>query len=232
MRIISNTITINLYGIAVGMPIPIILAISMNECGSKRFTKTVQLVTYAPHFLSTVVIVGIIFQILDPRLGILNVIRKSIGLETVNYLARASYFKSIFIWTNIWQGAGYSAIIYLAALSSINPELYEAAIVDGASRLKRLWHIDIPGIMPTIIILLILSVGRMMSLGFEKIYLMQNDLNLYASEVISTYVYKVGLLRSNFSYSTAIGLFNSLINLLLLVSVNKLAKKIGDTSLW
>lgn len=231
-RTLKNTLGISLYGLVAGFPFPIILAILLNEIGSRLFKKSVQMITYMPYFISTVVLVSIVMQALDLRMGLVNNVLKLLGMQAVHFMAKAELFKSIYIWSGIWQGTGYGSIIYLAALSAVDPALYEAAIVDGASKLQRIVHIDIPTILPTIVILFILNMGGMMSVGFEKVYLMQNPLNLESSEVIATYVYKVGLLGGNFSFSTAVGFFNSVVNCLLLVLFNGAAKRIGQTSLW
>jgi len=230
--LLRNTLGISVYSLLAGFPIPIILAIAINEARRYYFKKAVQMVTYAPHFISTVVMVGIILQFLDPRIGLINKAIAELGGAPANFIARPDLFQSIYVWSGVWQGMGYASIIYIAALSSIDPQLEEAAIIDGASRLQKILYIDLPGIMPTAIILLILNVGQIMNVGFEKIYLMQNPLNLTTSEVISTYVYKVGLLRAQYSFAAAVGLFNSVIDLVLLVTVNQIARKIGDTSLW
>lgn len=229
--IIKNTLLISVYSIVAGFPIPILLAIAITEAKNKVFKNTVQMVTYAPYFISTVVMVGMIFQVFDPQVGIVS---KLLGQSSssINYLGDAKYFIHLFVWSGIWQGTGYASIIYIAALSGVDPSLQEAALIDGASKLKRIIHVDLPSIMPTIIILLILSVGGVMSVGFEKVFLMQNPMNASSSEIIATYVYKVGLLSGNFPFSTAVGLFNSAVNLVLLISVNSVAKKMGGTSLW
>lgn len=229
-----NTIFLSLYNLAVNFPIPIILAISLNYCLNIRFKKTVQMVTYAPHFISTVVICGMIVQFLSPRNGEINMILSLFGAEPVNFMGYPEYFKSIYVWTQVWQQAGWSSIIYLAALSGIDPSMHEAAIVDGADIIHRIFRIDLPSIMPTMIILLILNLGRVMQIGFEKALLLQNPLNISSSEIIQTYVYKVGLAAAipNYSYSAAIGFFSSAINLALLVTVNRIAKKLGEVSLW
>lgn len=229
---IENTLLLNLLGLLIGFPAPILLALALNEVGNAKFKKTVQMVTYAPYFISTVVVVSILMLILSPRTGFVNQIVTLFGFETINFMGEPEYFRSIYVLSDLWQSMGYSAIIYIAALAGVNPELYEAAKMDGASRLQKIWKIDIPSIVPVIVILLILNVGNMMNVGFEKIYLMQNTLNLSTSEVIATYVYKVGLLNANFSFSTAIGLFNAIINMLLLFVVNAFAKRISQTSLW
>lgn len=230
--LIKNTLGISLYSLAVGFPAPIILALALNEIKSLKFKKTVQTVTFAPFFISTVVMVSMIIIFLSPRLGFVDYIVSGLGFDSINFMGTPGYFKSIYVLSNVWQGIGYGAVIYLAALAGINPELYEAAKVDGASRLQKIRHVDLPGIAPAAIILLILSVGQIMNVGFEKIYLMQNPLNVSTSEVISTYVYKMGLLGANFSFSSAVDLFNSVINLILLITVNSIAKRISDSSLW
>jgi putative aldouronate transport system permease protein len=233
-NIMENTIGLSLYQLAAGFPFPIILALSLNYIMHEKFKKIVQMVTYAPHFISVVVMVGIIFQVLDPRIGIVSEILRALGFGSVNLIGQSEYFKSIYVWSGVWQNVGFSCIIYLAALAGIDPSLHEAAVVDGATKLRRMWHIDLPGILPIAVILLILEVGRMLEIGFEKSFLMQNPLNLQASEIVDTYVYKVGLASTvvNFSYSSAIGLFKNAINLVLLLVVNRLAKKMGQSSLW
>jgi putative aldouronate transport system permease protein len=232
LAIITNTIMVSLYSIAASFPFAVVLAILLNETRHKRFKKAVQMATYAPYFISTVVMVAILLQVLDTRIGIVNRVLNLVGIPSQSFMGNPGYFRSVYVWSGVWQTTGYSAIIYLAALSGISPELYEAAVVDGASKLRRIWHIDLPGIMPTIVVLLIINVGYVMSVGFEKVYLMQNALNLERSEVIATYVYRVGLLNTDYSFSTAVGLFNSFMNLLLLVAVNAGARRVGDVSLW
>jgi putative aldouronate transport system permease protein len=204
----------------------------MNTLVSVRYKKVVQTVTYAPHFISTVVIVGMLSVMLSPTTGVVNGIIKYFGGEAVFFLGKPSLFSSLYVWSGVWQNMGFSSIIYMAALSGIDPGLHEAAIVDGAGKFKRIFHVDLPGILPTIVILLIMSTGNIMNVGFEKAYLMQNALNISASEVISTYVYKTGLLQNQLSFSTAVNLFNSLINLTLLVTVNSIARRASNTSLW
>ena len=231
-QLIRNTFTLSAYYILASFPIPIILALALNEVRLRLFKQTVQLVTYAPYFISTVVIVSMTILILSPRIGLAGDVFGFFGIPAVDVLARADYFRHVYVWSDIWQTAGYSAVIYIAALSSIDPSLYEAAKVDGASRIQKIIHVDIPGIMPTAIIILILGVGNIMQVGFEKAFLLQNPLNLSQSEIISTYVYKTGLLNANFSLATAINLFNAVINLVLLVSVNALAKRVTGRSLW
>ncbi len=230
--VVRNTIYLSIYSIIAGFPFPIILALALNEVRSKRFVKTVQMVTYAPYFISTVVLVGLLYQLLDPNMGIVNKIINILGIESISFMSNTDYFRDVYVWSGIWQTMGYAAIIYLAALTGIDPQLQEAAIIDGASRLKRILHVDLPCISSTIIILFILSFGRIMSVGFEKVYLMQNPVNASTSEIIATYVYKIGFLNANFSFSTAVGLFQSVINFILVATVNIIAKKVSDYSLW
>ena len=233
-RIIKNTLAISVYDLVIGFPFPIILAILLNNSLKKRFKKFVQIVTYMPYFISTVVMVGIIIQFLSPKVGIVNYAIQALGGTEIDFMGRPEYFRNIYVWSNIWQGTGWSAIIYLSALSSIDPGLHEAALVDGANRFQRMWHIDLPGILPTIAIMLTLRAGSIMSVGFEKAFLMQNNLNISTSEIISTYIYKTGLASAapDYSYSAAIGLFNSIINLVLISIVNYINAKINEISLW
>lgn len=230
--LLQNTLVLSLYALLVGFPIPIMLAIGLNEVTNGFFRRTVQMVTYAPYFISTVVMVSMIMLLFAPRLGIVSVAMQNLGLTPPNFLGRPDFFPSIYVWSGIWQNTGYSAIVYLAALAGIDPTLYEAAKVDGASRIQKILNIDLPGIMPVMVIILILTVGNLLAIGFEKVYLLQNPLNLSTSEIIPTYVYKVGLLNANFSFATAVGLFNSLINMVLLVMVNAWARRVGEISLW
>lgn len=231
-RLLWNTISINLYSLLFAFPIPIMLALLINEIRSKTFSKLVQNVTYIPHFISVVVMVGMLTLFFSTRGGPINTIIEALGGTSIRFLDTAEWFKPIFIGSNIWQGMGWQSIIYIAALSGVNPQLYEAAKIDGASRLQRIWHVSIPGILPVIVILLILDIGHFMNVGFEKILLMQNNLNIESSDVISTFVYTTGILKGEYSYTAAIGLFNSVINLTLLVMVNRFARKKAETSLW
>jgi putative aldouronate transport system permease protein len=230
--LLKNTLYISLYALAVGFPVPIILALALNEVKNGTFKRTVQLVTYAPYFISTVVMVSIIMLFLAPNSGIVNMLLGLVGLHSINFLGDPNLFRSIYVWSDVWQGAGYAAVVYLAALSGVDPALYEAAKVDGASRLQKIWNVDLPGILPTTVIILILSVGNIMAIGFEKIYLLQNPLNSVTSEIIATYVYKIGLLNANYSFATAVGLFNSVVNLILLMLVNTVARRLSNNSLW
>ncbi|MBW7454607.1 ABC transporter permease [Paenibacillus sepulcri] len=232
VTLLKNTLLMSLYLLVISFPIPIILALALNEVKSSRFRRVVQLVTYAPYFISTVVMVSIIMLFLAPSTGLVNKILEATGSESINFLGNSGMFRSIYVWSDIWQTAGYSAVIYLAALAGVDPSLYEAAKVDGASRIQKIWNVDVPGILPAAVIILILNVGNMMAIGFEKIYLLQNPLNTTTSEIISTYVYKIGLLNANYSFATAVGLFNSVINLVLLIMVNTIAKRLSNNSLW
>ena len=233
-RLMINTLSLSLYSLVVSFPIPIIFALSLNQLRAGLFKQSVQMVSYAPYFISTVVLVGMLLQILDLRHGPVNLALTALGQTPIMFMGDASLFPSIYVWSGVWQYTGFSAVIYLAALATVDPALHEAAVVDGASRLQRIWHIDLPGIMPTAITLLILNMGQVINVGFEKVYLMQNPLNTQISEVISTYVYKVGLIGgiTNYSYAAAIGLFNSVIGLVLLVAANQVMKKLTDSSLW
>ena len=228
--LLTNTIVLSLYQIFAAFAFPIILALLLNYCVSNKLRKVTQMVTYAPHFISTVVLVGMLNVFLSDS-GIINHLLRMLGFSSVPFLSDSGMFRHIYVWSHIWQRTGYNSVIYIAALAGVSPELHEAAIVDGANKLQRILHIDLPAILPTAIILLIMSTGNMLSLGFEKVYLLQNDLNLGVSEIISTYVYKIGLLNAQYSYSTAIGLFNNVINLIVLLTVNKIADKVSGTSL-
>ncbi|WP_224705213.1 ABC transporter permease [Devosia aquimaris] len=231
-QLIGNTFYLSLYYLLASFPIPIILALALNEVRLRFFKQTVQIVTYAPYFISTVVVVSMTILILSPRVGLVGDVFGLFGVPAVDLLARADYFRHVYVWSDVWQTTGYSAVIYLAALSSIDPSLYEAAKVDGASRIQKILNVDLPGIMPTAIVILILGVGNIMQVGFEKAFLLQNPLNLAQSEIISTYVYKTGLLNANFSSATAINLFNAAVNLVLLLVVNALAKRVAGRGLW
>lgn len=233
-RVLSNTLVISVYNLIGGFPIPIIFALLLNIVRNERFKKSVQMVTYVPHFISVVVLVGITLQMFDSRIGLLSILYSFLTNKAMpELLGNPNAFPHIYVWSGIWQNTGWNSIIYMAALASVDSELHEAAIVDGASRFKRVLYIDLPSIIPTATILLILNAGKMMSVGFEKVYLLQNPLNLRTSEIISTYVYKIGLTGfSDFSYATAIGFFNSLVNFLLIIIVNQISKKVSNSSLW
>lgn len=231
-RILWNTLGIGVYELIAGFPVPIVLALLLHEVRSSKFRRFVQTVTYAPHFLSTVVVVGMLMMFLSPVSGLVNAVIVWLGGQPVAFLTEPSWFKSIYVWSGVWQSMGWSSIIYLAALSGIDPQLHEAAKVDGAGRLKRMWHINLPGIAPTIVVLLILNIGSILGVGFEKVFLMQNSLNMEASDVIATNVYRSGILGAQYSYSAAVGLFNAVVNFVLLLTVNRIARKMGGSSLW
>ncbi|MFJ5717030.1 ABC transporter permease [Neobacillus sp. NPDC093127] len=230
--ILGNTLKISVVTLIFTFPAPIILALLLNEVRAGMFKKISQTITFAPHFISVVVMAGMILLFLDPTVGILPKIFQLFGFDPVNYLASVTNFKFVYALSEVWQHTGYSSILYLAALAGVNPELYEAAKVDGASKLQKILHVDIPGILPAIVILLILAIGELTSVGFEKVLLLQNPVNLPGSEVIPTYVYQIGLINASYSYGTAIGIFNSAINFILLFVVNWIARKTSDNSLW
>ena len=229
---IRNTLVITLYSMLVIFPLPIILALGINQLKNRTYRKIFQTVTYMPHFISTVVMVGLLTLLLSPGSGLLGAVCGMLGIEAPNFLGQPSAFKHLYVWSDVWQHVGWDSIIYIAALSSVDPSLYEAATVDGATNLQKIKYVDIPMLVPTAVIMLIMRFGSLMSLGFEKVYLMQNDLNLTASEVISTYVYKIGIINVQYSYSAAINLFSTVINFILLILVNQISKKVSDNSLW
>ena len=231
--ILRNTLLINLYSLAT-FPLSLIFALLLNYLPFRHYKKTIQMVSYAPHFISTVVMCSMILQFMNARGGIFNVALSYFGVPPKNYMADPKYFYSIYVWTGVWQELGYSSIIYIAALSGISSELHEAAIVDGANIVHRIWHIDIPGVLPTFCILLIMRCGSLLSVGFEKILLLQNNLNNSVSEVISTYVYGIGISsgRPQYSYAAAIDLFTALINMTLLFTVNRITGKLSGSSLF
>lgn len=228
---LKNTLYISLYSFAT-FPIPIAFAVLVNQMRQNVYRKFFQTVTYMPHFISTVVLIGIMMILLSPGNGLIGNIYRLFGAEAPNLMGSAGLFSSLYVWSDVWQQTGWNSIIYLAALSAINPNLYEAAKVDGATRWQTVRHIDLPMLMPTAITLLILRVGGLLGVGFEKVFLMQNNLNISGSEVLSTYVYKIGLLSAQYSFSSAINLFNTVINLILLIIVNQISKKYSENSIW
>ena len=230
--LLKNTIYLSFYSLAAGFPLPILLALFINEVSGKKFKKSVQMITYAPYFISVVVLVGILSNIFSMHTGLVNNVLALFGFERVNYIGVPGLFRSLYVWSGVWQTMGYSAVIYIAALAGVDQELVEASIIDGANRVRRVIHIDLPSIAPTITILLILAIGNIMSVGFEKVYLMQNPVNMRYSEIISTFVYKRGLQNFQYSFSSAVGFFNSVVNFILLAMANFAAKKMGNTSLW
>ena len=232
--VLRNTFAISFYSLIAGFPFPIILALALNNCIRPHLKKSVQLITYVPHFISTVVLVGMIIQFLSPHVGIVNHALMALGFPSKDFMGDPHAFSSIYVWTGVWQNCGWGTIIYLAAFAGIDYGLHEAAMIDGASRFQRMLHIDLPGIIPTATILLIMNAGSIMNVGFEKAFLMQNTLNRETSEIISIYVYRIGLASASadFSYASAIGLFNSVVNLILMATVNHIAQKASSTSMW
>ena len=231
-NILWNTVSLSLFTMLVGFPMPIILALLINEIKNTKFQKVVQNITYMPNFLSVVVIVSMLTLFSNRDYGLFNKIGALFGAAPVDFMAKPAWFQPLYVFSNVWQYMGFNAIIYIAALASVDQELYEAASIDGASRMQKIIHISLPCIMGTIIIMFIMRIGSLMSVGFEKVYLMQNSVNLSASEVISTFIYKNGIQKGQFSYSTAVGLFNSVINFTLLMLANFVSKKATKTSLW
>lgn len=231
-RIIFNTVYISVLTLIFTFPLPIILALLLNETRSKRLKKTLQTITYAPHFLSTVVVVGMMISFVSPTTGIVNQIIKFFGGDPVYFITKPAWFIPLYILSDVWKNTGWSSIIFMSALAGVDPGLYEAAKIDGANRWQQIRSITVPTIMPTIIVMLILNCGKVMSVGFEKIFLMQTDLTLGVSEVISTFVYSQGIQGGQFSYATAVGLFNSAVNFALLMTVNAISKRVTETSLW
>ena len=229
--VIKNTLVLSLYNLAT-FPLAIILALLFNEVRSARFKKVAQTVMYAPHFISTVVLVSMMQLFFSPQYGFINTIIKAFGGTPYSFMIEPKAFPHMYVWSGVWQSLGWNCIIYVAALAGVDPGLHEAARLDGASRLQRILHINLPTIMPTIIITLIMSVGSIMAVGTDKVLLMRNDLNISASEVIGTYVYERGLISGEFGYSTAVGLFTNVVNLILLLTVNKISAKVSDTSLF
>ncbi len=231
-QVVGNTLRISLYSMIAGFPPPILMAIFLNYQRHKGFAKIVQTVSYAPHFISMVVMVGMIKVFLNSYRGPVSTVCSSLGIHMNDILSSPGAFDHVYVWSGIWQSTGWSAIIYIGALSTISPELHEAAMVDGASIARRIWSIDLPSILPTIMLVLIMNCGSILGVGFEKTYLMQNSLNSTHSEVISTYVYKQGVQGSQFSFSSAVGLFNSIVNFIMIVIVNTVSKKMTESGLF
>ena len=230
--LVRNTVLISIYSLLYGFPVPIILALMLHEVKNLIFKKLVQNATYIPYFISIVVMVAMIINFTSPTIGIINKLIVLFGGSPVDFMGKSSAFRTLYVSSGIWQSMGWNSIIYFAALAGVDPQLYEAAQIDGANRLQKIWHINLPGIAPTVIMLFILNCGQLLNVGFEKVFLMQNSLNLDVSEVISTYIYKVGLLNAKFSYTSAIGLFNTVINFSMLLIVNSLSKRFSDTNLF
>jgi putative aldouronate transport system permease protein len=232
IQTLKTTVSLSLYGIIAGFPIPIILALGINQMRIGGVRKVFQVAIYLPYFISTVVLVGMLLVLLSPSSGIVGHFFRLLGKEAPNIMSEPQLFSHVYVWSGVWQGAGWGSIVYLAALAAVDPELYEAATIDGATKVQKIFFIDIPMLIPTAIVLLILNSGNVLSVGFEKVYLLQNARNLNVSEVISTYVYKVGLINAQYSFSAAVGLFNNAVNFVILVAVNKLAATLSESSLW
>ena len=230
--VIRNTLLLTIYDLLAGFPIPIILAIIMHSVSNNKFRRITQTITYMPHFISVIVLVGLMSCMFSVDSGWVNGLIKAAGGQPKQFMGDAVYFRHMYVWSGIWQQMGWNSIIYLAALTAIDPELHEAAMIDGASKLQRIYHIDIPGISGTIAILLILRFGSIMSLGFDKAFAMQNSMNMSVSQVISTYVYEMGIIKYRYSYSAAISLFNNVINFGMLALVNTISGKLSGNSLW
>ncbi|GKX31454.1 sugar ABC transporter permease [Vallitalea longa] len=230
--ILKNTLTISLLSLVIGFPIPIILALMVNEIKNEKMKHTFQTVSYAPHFISIIVVCGMVTLFLNPSTGIINKFLNLLGMESVFFMQNSGMFKWVYVLSGIWQNVGWGAIIYFAALSGVDKSLIESAEIDGANRLQKIKYINFPVLIPTMTILFILRCGQLLGVGYEKVYLLQNATNISASEVISTYVYKMGLINSDFSFSTAVGLFNSIINAIILILANRISRKVGKSSLW
>ena len=232
-RLIANTFLLNLYSLIFAFPVPIVLAVMLHESPSAPFRRSIQTVTYLPNFISIVAIIGIMRMMLSPGSGSVNRLIGLIGIEPIYFMIEPGWFRPLYVISGIWQTAGFGAIVYLAALASINPELYEAAIIDGTGRTQRIWHVSIPGILPVVAILFIFNMGNMLSSGFEKVLLMQHGTNLEVSDVIGTFIYRVGLTTvGNYDLATAVGLFNTVINFTLLVTANAVVRRVAGTGLW
>lgn len=231
-QIFNNTLYLSVYSLLAGFPFPILVSLMLNEVRSLRYKKVVQTVTYAPHFISTVVMVTMINLFFSPNSGFINKIIEAFGNEKINFMTKAEYFPHIYVWSGIWQHFGWNSIIYLATLANVDESLHEAAVIDGAGRLQRIWYINIPCLAPTIVIQLILSMGGILGADFEKVLLMQNASIMSTADVLSTYTYRIGIQGSQFSLSSAIGMFNSVVNLTILIIVNTVCRRVSETSLW
>ena len=230
--LIKNTVVLSVYSLVVNAICPVVLALFVNEIQNKGFKRTVQTVSYSPYFISCVIMVGMVVGFLNVDRGIINKIIIACGGEPIMFMSDPKWFVHLYVWTGVWQGVGWASIVYLGCLANVDPCLHEAAVIDGAGRLKRIWYINLPAIIPVFTIQLILSAGNIMNVGFEKAYLMQTDANVSTSEIISTYSYKISLLKKQYSFGTAVGLFNAVVNIILLTFVNFVSKKVGQESLW
>lgn len=231
-KLMRNTLLLGVYKLVFGFPAPIILALLLNEVRVQLFKRFVQTVSYLPHFISTVVVAGMVTMFLSPTNGLINEIIQFFGFDAINFMQKASWFRTVYVTSEIWQGIGWGSIIYLAALTTIDPQLYEASEIDGASRWKQTWHVTLPGIAPAIAILLIINVGQVLEIGFEKVFLLYNPATYETADIISTYVYRVGIVSGNFSYGTAVDIFMGVISFILVYSANYVSRKVGETSLW
>lgn len=231
-RLLRNTIVLNVYGLVFGFPVPIVLALLFNEVRKAAFKRITQTITYLPYFISAVVVCGLVIQFLSPSTGVVNAILNKLGLESIYFMQDPAYFRTVYVTMSIWQSAGFSAIIYMAALAGISPELYEAARIDGAGRWKQLVYITFPALVPTAIMLVILNMGGMLQSDYEKIILLANPTVYETADVLNTYVYRKGLLETNFSYATAVGLFQGIVGFVLVVTANKISRRVSETSLW
>ena len=231
VRILRNTVVLNVWMLLIAFPMPIVLALMINEIRGRRVKRIFQSVSYLPHFVATVIVVGLMMELLGSR-GLVNQVISSLGMKKILFFQDASWFRSLYVGSSVWEGTGWRSILYVSALGSINPSLYESADIDGATRFQKIRFITIRGIMPTIVILFILAIGNMMSVGFEKVFLMYSPSTYETGDVINTYVYRRGIIGMDYSYSTAVGLFNSIVNFVLLIGANTLSRKVGDTSLW
>lgn len=231
-QVLKNTVFLSLLLLLIAFPIPIIIALLLNQVAHFRIKRFIQTAIYAPYFISTVVLVGMLYVFLSPNSGLVNHIIVAFGGDPILFMAKSEWFRPLYIFTDVWQNTGFASVIYLAALAGIDPHLHEAAVVDGANKWQRIRHIDLPGIAPTITILFILAIGNLMNIGFEKAFLMQTDINVDTSEIIPTYVYKMGIQRAEYSFSAAVGLFNAMVNLVLLIVVNRTVKRLNGTSLF
>ena len=231
-NVVINTLAISAYGLVASFPAPIILALMMHNVLGRRFVKAVQTITYMPHFISVVVMVGMLSCFFSINSGFINTLIENLGGTRKYFMGEAKYFRHVYVWSGVWQGVGWGSILYMAALTGVSSELHEAAMIDGASKLQRIWHVEVPALVPTITIMLIMNIGSLMSVGFDKVYLMQNSLNIDVSETISTYTYKMGLISSKHSFSSAIGLFNNVINFVMLTVFNYISRLVSGSSLW
>jgi putative aldouronate transport system permease protein len=232
ISVVRNTLAISITSLLIGFPAPVVLALMLHHTGNRIFKRSVQMVTYAPHFISSVVLVGMLYTLFSPSSGVINAVLQMLGKKPVFFMGRPEFFVPMYVGSGIWQSAGWSAVVYIAALSGVSPELHESAIIDGANKLQRILHVDLPSILPAVVTMFLLSVGYLFSVGFDKVYLMQNPLNQSTSEVISTLIYKRGLLGVNQSFAAAIGFMESTINFVLLAAFNRIAKTISGTGLW